>query len=88
MAHTKAIPAASQSTKAHSDWFTLLRSAFINGLKAYGASLMVVAPLSPAESQPIVTSPKPTRRNAPTVATQATPALPPSPLAKPAWSRA
>lgn len=31
----------------HSDWFTFLRSAFINGLKAYGASLMVGAPCLP-----------------------------------------
>jgi hypothetical protein len=87
MAHTTAIPAVSQSTKAHSDWFTLLGSAFINGLKAYGASLMVAAPLSTAQSQSLVTSPKPAPRRAPAVATEAAPALSHAPLANPAWSR-
>jgi hypothetical protein len=88
MAHSTEIPAVSQSTKPHSDWFTLLGSAFINGLKAYGASLMVVAPLSTAGSQPIATSPKPAPRKTPAVATEAAPALSRAPLAKPAWSRA
>lgn len=43
MVNSKTIPAASQSATSHSDWYTFLRSAFINGLKAYGASLMTVA---------------------------------------------
>jgi hypothetical protein len=42
MAHSTAITAFHRSPKAYSDWFTFLLSAFINGLKAYGASLMVI----------------------------------------------
>ena len=42
MTHSTAITAFHRSPKAHSDWFTFLLSAFINGLKAYGASLMVI----------------------------------------------
>jgi hypothetical protein len=39
MAHSTPTPAASNT-----DWYTLLLSAFINGLKAYGASFMMGAP--------------------------------------------
>jgi hypothetical protein len=39
MAHPTATPAPTNS-----DWYTFLRSAFINGLKAYGASFMMGAP--------------------------------------------
>jgi hypothetical protein len=38
MAHATATPTASKS-----DWYTLLRNAFLNGLKAYGASFMMGA---------------------------------------------
>ena len=51
MAHSTAIPAVSQSTKAHSDWITFLCSTFINRLKAYGASLMVMHPADPTQTQ-------------------------------------
>jgi len=42
MANSTATPAA--PAKLKSDWYTFLRSAFIDGLKAYGAALMVAAP--------------------------------------------
>lgn len=48
MAHTAASPATPQS-----DWYTFLRSAFINGLKAYGASVMVIAPADPSTAATI-----------------------------------
>jgi len=35
-------------TSSKSDWYTFLRSAFINGLKAYGASLMTVGAPGPS----------------------------------------
>lgn len=50
MAHPTGNP-ASHSANAHSDWFMLLRSAFVDGLKAYGAALMMCAP-EPALSLP------------------------------------
>jgi hypothetical protein len=42
MAHSTTVPAASNKPATHTDWYTFLRSALIDGLKAYGASLMVV----------------------------------------------
>lgn len=44
MAHSTSIPVAQQTPEAQFDWYTFLRNAFINGLKAYGSSLMVAAP--------------------------------------------
>ena len=46
MTHSTTSPAIPKS-----DWYTFLRSAFINGLKAYGAALMVHTP------EPTLTSP-------------------------------
>jgi hypothetical protein len=65
MAHSTAIPAAS-----HSDWYTILCSALIDGLKAYGASLMSIAPIDHLESQ---TSPTVPTRNAPILRTAGCP---------------
>lgn len=80
MAHSTAIPAT-----AKSDWYTFLCSAFIDGLKAYGAALMVAAPSTPSESQPAVCQSKPAIPHRP-VAKHTIPALPHP--TKPAWSRA
>jgi hypothetical protein len=65
MAHSTAIPAAS-----HSDWYTILCSALIDGLKAYGASLMSIAPIDHLESQ---TNPTAPTRNAPILRTAGCP---------------
>jgi hypothetical protein len=48
MAHSAALPASQQTPKAHFDWYTFLRNAFLNGLKAYGASLMTVGVPEPS----------------------------------------
>ena len=90
MAHYTAIPAASQPTKTHSDWYTFLRSAFINGFKAYGASVMTISPVDHLESQTLPTAPV---RNVTVPTLEPKPAfdrmaLPHSTLPKPAWSRA
>ena len=47
MAHPTPIPAAQNS-----DWLTFLSTAFINGLNAYGASLMTVGAPEPALTSP------------------------------------
>ena len=90
MTHSTATGTASQATRTHSDWYTFLRSAFISGLKSYGASLMTISPVdhleSPASSTlpistPIVLTPEPKPafdRNS----------LPHTTLPKHAWSRA
>jgi hypothetical protein len=98
MAKSAATPKASQPAKENSDWYTFLRSAFLNGLKAYGASLMVVAPepplslpKGPSHLEILETSmegPKPAARKHPLVTPQASPALPHTTVPKPAWSRA
>ncbi|WP_109487479.1 hypothetical protein [Occallatibacter savannae] len=48
MANSTLIPAAQQTPTSRFDWYTFLRNAFINGLKAYGASLMTVSTQEPA----------------------------------------
>jgi len=92
MAHSTAIPAAQQTPKAQFDWYTFLCSAFINGLKAYGASLMVTAPSTACESQIPFVQPKLTDRHLAITTPQSSPALPHTALAKPAltqaWTRA
>jgi len=90
MAHSTAIPAAPQPTRTHSDWCTFLLSAFINGLKCYGASLMTISPVDHLESQTIPTAPVrnvtiPTPERKPAFDRKA---LPHSTVPNPAWSRA
>lgn len=93
MVHSTQSPAASQSATAHSDWYIFLRSAFITGFKAYGASMMVIAPPETIEAQNSVASPTPSIRNHSVAKSQPqtaikTPALPQMPLARPAWRNA
>jgi len=90
MAHSTATGTASQATRTHSDWYAFLRSACINGLKAYGASLMTISPVdqleSPASSTlPIRTPTVPTTEPKPAFDRKA---LPHTTLPKHAWSRA
>jgi hypothetical protein len=47
MAHSTTVPAASNKPATHTDWYTFLRSALIDGLKAYGVSMMAGAPWLP-----------------------------------------
>ena len=112
MANSTATPAA--PAKLKSDWYTFLRSAFIDGLRAYGAALMVAAPeptltlskipshLGTGESSrltpmgapclPVLETWETSRSSTvhtPRVAvSQPSPALPRTPLPKPAWTRA
>jgi hypothetical protein len=90
MAHSTATRTASQATRTHSDWYAFLRSAFINGLKAYGASLMTISPVDHLESPA-----SPTLPISPAIVLTPEPkpafdrkALPQTRLPKPAWSRA
>lgn len=92
MAHFTAIPAASQSAKATSGWFTFLSSAFIDGLKVYGASLMIVSPADHLGAQRISTGPATIVRST-AAARAAEPAirqhaLPRTTLPTPAWRHA
>ena len=87
MARSTSIPAAPQSPRTNSDWCTFLLSAFINGLKAYGAALMVCTPATPSESQPPLAQPKPAIQQHAVVVSKPHLALPRT-IAKPAWSRA
>jgi len=93
MAHSTAIPAARQSATPRSDWYTFLCSAFLNGLKAYGASLMVISPTDPIRSQnttaaPLLVpcTPEAALFHQPKAAIK--PAILRTKLPKPAWSRA
>jgi hypothetical protein len=93
MAHLTAAPAPSQSAHTQSSWFGFLLSAFFDGLKAYGASLMVVSPADPISSQISVAAPAPERpkqtaarphsKSAETAFALPSPALP-----KPVWRNA
>jgi hypothetical protein len=93
MVHSTESPAASQSATAHSDCFTFLRSAFITGLKAYGASLMVIAPSETSQAQSCLAAPGPVTRNHSVAKQQQKPtvhisALRRSPIARPEWKHA
>jgi hypothetical protein len=93
MVHSTKSSAGSQIAKAHSDWYTFLRSAFITGLKAYGASLMVIASPDTTETQISITALTPATHNHPVAKPQPKPAihmpaLPHCPIAKPAWRNA
>jgi len=93
MAHLTAAPAPSQSAHAQSSWFGFLLSAFFDGLKAYGASLMVVSPADPISSQNNRTAPAPESHKHAAARPQsksaeAAFALPSPTLPKPAWRNA
>jgi hypothetical protein len=93
MAHLTAAPAPSQSAHTHSSWFGFLLSAFFDGLKAYGASLMVISPTDSTSSQNNATAPapeshkhaaaRPQSKNAETAFAFPRPTLP-----KPVWRNA
>ena len=93
MVQSTAFSPVSQSAKPRSDWYTILRSAFINGLKAYGASLMMVVPPDTTEAQANIASSTPLTRNNPVAGLRPKTAvdiraLPQTSLAKPAWKHA
>ena len=93
MVHSTKTPAGPRSARAHSDWYRFLSSAFITGLKAYGASLMVIAPPDTTETQISITVPTPATHNHPVAKPQPKraihiSALPHCPIAKPAWRNA
>ena len=93
MAHLKASPAPSQSAHTRSSLFGFLVSGFIDGLKAYGASLMVISPANPISSQNTATALARESHKHATVRSQSKPAdggfaLPRPTLRKPAWRHA
>jgi hypothetical protein len=91
MAHSIEFSLASQSARAHSDWYTILRSALITGLKSYGASVMVIAPPETIEAQTSIADSAPEICNPPVARPQPAihiRALSQMQLAKPAWRNA
>lgn len=92
MAHSTSIPARQQAPKAQFDWYTFLRNAFLNGLKAYGAALMVAGRSTACESHLSINESEPAPRRPAPGKPQPSPALPHSTLASPAlnqaWTRA
>jgi hypothetical protein len=93
MAHLKASPAPSQSAHTGSSLFGFLVSGFIDGLKAYGASLMVISPADPISSQNTATALAGESHKHAAAGTESKPAdavfaLPRPCLPKPAWRHA
>jgi hypothetical protein len=91
MVHSTEFPVASQSARAHSDWYTILRSALITGLKSYGASVMVIAPPETIEAQTSIAASASAISNPPVAKPQPAihvHALSPMQLVKAAWRNA
>ena len=90
MTHSTATGTASQATRTHSDWYTFLRSAFLNGLKAYGISMMAGAPCLPVLEtwETSSSSPKPAILAPQVAKPQPSPALLNATLPSPAWRNA
>jgi hypothetical protein len=84
MAHSTANSVTLQPAKTHSDWLTFLCSALFDGLKAYGASLMIV---SSSDSSCGEAAAPPTRIQ-PIPRPQIKLAVKTSALANPAWRHA
>ncbi len=88
MAHSTATRKAQQF-----DWYTFLRSALLNGLQAYGASLMVIHRADPIEAQTTTAKISAIRKHSvaqplPAPVLLNAPALPRTPLTTPAWRQA
>jgi hypothetical protein len=90
MAHSTPTPATSSTPAAHTDWYTFLRSAFLNGLKAYGISMMAGAPCLPVLEtwETSSSSPKPAILAPQVAKPQPSPALLNVTLPSPAWRNA
>ena len=92
MAHSTAIPAAQQTPKTRFDWYTFLRNAFLNGLKAYGACFMAgVGAPGPSHLGTWENSTKAQKasfRAQPVALSPPALALPHTPFAEPAWRNA
>ena len=93
MVHLKTISATSQSAHPRSSLIGFLLSAFIHGLKAYGASLMVISPADPIPSQNTALAAVPESHKHVALrprlkSADATFSLPRPTLPKPAWRNA